>query len=73
MCRVRVAVQDDIVFCNADAGEFQAALTGRKLVAVHRRGKNLWMQFDKPPHATFHFGMSGAFAVKGEKGTSYER
>ncbi len=40
-------------------------LSGRRVVAVRRHGKQLWFELDEPPMPLFHFGMTGAFHVPG--------
>ena len=45
------------------AAEFSAALTGRRLRAVARRGKYLWMPLDDDFALSAHLGMSGQFRV----------
>ena len=55
------AAEDDIVYDGVSPRSFARTLKGRKVEAVHRRGKQLWMTLDQPPHALFHFGMTGSF------------
>lgn len=38
-----------------------SALTGRTVLACHRRGKQMWWTLDRGPHPLWHFGMTGAF------------
>lgn len=51
--------------------QLKGAMEGKTLVDVGRRGKQLWFTFagrgtDKDgPSVLFHFGMTGAFVVKG--------
>ena len=52
---------DPIVFEGVSAARFTRALTGRRVVAVRRRGKHLWLVLDRRPWPTFHFGMAGGF------------
>jgi len=54
-------VEDPIVFEEVTPGAFQHRLTHKQVIAVHRRGKQLWFELDQPPHPLFHFGMTGAF------------
>lgn len=57
-----VAVDDgDSYVCRPHApGEIAAALTGRRLTAVHRRGKFMWAQTDDDgPDLGLHLGMAG--------------
>lgn len=56
-----VALEDDIVFKDCEAEEVAAALRGKTLKGVERRGKYLWFQFDTGPCPLFHFGMTGRF------------
>ncbi|CAM9174791.1 unnamed protein product [Pylaiella littoralis] len=59
---------DDIVIGEGvTAKGLKSSLEGRKIVELRRRGKQMWFVLDKPPHPLFHFGMTGAFTVKGEK------
>lgn len=55
------AAEDDIVYDGVSPKSFARTLKGRKVEAVHRRGKQLWMTLDQPPHPLFHFGMTGSF------------
>jgi formamidopyrimidine-DNA glycosylase len=41
------------------AGDFEAALTGRTIVAARRRGKYLWLPLDSGDALVAHLGMSG--------------
>ena len=53
---------DGIVYEGVTPRKFASALRGRKVVGVHRRGKQLWMRLDGDgPHPLFHFGMTGSF------------
>jgi formamidopyrimidine-DNA glycosylase len=56
-------------------GEIRAALVGRQLTAVHRRGKSMWCetgpsgdQNTPGPHLGIHLGMSGRILIAGEQG-----
>lgn len=60
--RVKCA-EDRIVFDGFAPSTVQRKLTGRRVEAVHRRGKQLWFELDEGPHPLFHFGMTGAFRV----------
>jgi formamidopyrimidine-DNA glycosylase len=61
---VEVAVVPDrIVFAGVSAAKFAAALRGRRVLKVHRKGKQLWMQLDERPWPLFHFGMTGSFEL----------
>jgi formamidopyrimidine-DNA glycosylase len=60
-----VAVDDtDTYVCRPHApGEIAAALTGRRLVSAHRRGKFLWAETDGGPELGLHLGMSGRIVL----------
>jgi formamidopyrimidine-DNA glycosylase len=65
-----VAVDDrDTYVCRPHApGEIAAALTGRRLVSAHRRGKFLWAETDDDgPELGLHLGMAGRIAVDEEE------
>ncbi len=53
--------EDVIVFDGVTPAVFQRALKHKRVLAVHRRGKQLWFELDQSPHPLFHFGMTGAF------------
>ena len=57
---------DPIVFGRIPASRFRRTLTGRRVVAVRRRGKHLWFELDRRPWPSFHFGMTGGFHTPGE-------
>jgi formamidopyrimidine-DNA glycosylase len=45
-------------------GDLKAALTGRRLVAAHRRGKSMWCDTsDDGPALGIHLGMSGKIVI----------
>jgi formamidopyrimidine-DNA glycosylase len=52
---------DPIVFEGVSAARVTRALRGRRVMAVRRRGKHLWLALDRRPWPTFHFGMAGGF------------
>src|SRR3954463_7420670 len=61
-----VAVDDrDTYVCRPHpAGEIAAALTGRRLVSAHRRGKFLWAETDGDgPELGLHRGVAGRIVV----------
>lgn len=60
--RVKCA-EDRIVYDGVAPSTVQRKLRGRRVEAVHRRGKQLWFELDQGPHPLFHFGMTGAFRV----------
>jgi formamidopyrimidine-DNA glycosylase len=48
-------------------GEIAQALTGRELVAVHRRGKSMWLETSEDgPVLGLHLGMAGRIAIDEE-------
>ena len=53
------SVVDDMMMPGLSPRRFAAALAGRRVMAVERRGKFLWLRFDQPPHLVMHFGMTG--------------
>jgi len=60
----RVATVDDpIVYEGVTPRRFARALAGRRVLAVKRKGKHLWMVLDAPPFPLFHFGMTGSFEL----------
>ncbi len=61
---VRVCCAEDrIVFDSVAPSTVARKLRGRRVEAVHRHGKQLWLELDAPPHPLFHFGMTGAFCA----------
>ena len=66
-------VVDDKVFVDVEPGEFERALAGRAVVASARHGKQLWWRLRGDDAATpcFHFGMTGAFVLRGCEGLRY--
>lgn len=56
-------VPDPIVYEGVSPGRFASALRGRRVEAVRRKGKHLWMELDRRPWPLFHFGMTGSFQV----------
>ena len=59
------AADDRIVFEGVAPQDFERAMVGRIVRAVHRRGKHLFFELDERPWPLFHFGMTGAFCVPG--------
>jgi formamidopyrimidine-DNA glycosylase len=60
----RVFTADDpIVYEGVSPRRFAAALRGRLVRAIHRKGKHLWMALDERPYPLFHFGMTGSFEL----------
>jgi formamidopyrimidine-DNA glycosylase len=56
-------VDDPIVYDAVGPRDFARALRGRRVLAVRRRGKHLWLELDRRPWPLFHFGMTGSFRV----------
>lgn len=54
-------VADRVVYHKVPPRRLAAAISGRTVVAVHRKGKHLWMELDERPWPGFHFGMTGSF------------
>jgi len=68
---------DDIVFENVgekSEESYRSALLGKTLKQVHRKGKQLWFEFFErdSPCVLFHFGMTGAFVIKGQTISKYK-
>lgn len=55
---------DRIVCCDQDPREIEAVLLGSAVRAACRHGKQLWLEFDRPPHLLIHFGMTGALQTR---------
>lgn len=63
--------EDDIVL--EEPSELCECLTGRRILAVRRRGKQLWCELDGTgKHPLFHFGMTGAFTIQGVDAMQYK-
>lgn len=58
---------DPIVYEGTTPETAQAHLLGRRVDAVRRWGKLLWMELDALPWPSFHFGMTGAFRTQGRE------
>jgi formamidopyrimidine-DNA glycosylase len=52
---------DPIVFEGLTPARFRRALLGRRVRGVCRHGKHLWLELDRRPWPSFHFGMTGGF------------
>ena len=50
---------DPIVFERLAPARMRRALLGRRVIAVRRHGKHLWLELDRRPWPCFHFGMAG--------------
>ncbi|XP_073048408.1 formamidopyrimidine-DNA glycosylase isoform X2 [Primulina eburnea] len=64
---------DPKVIDGVSPSDFEASIVGKRIVAAHRKGKNMWLQLDSPPFPSFQFGMTGAVYVKGVAVTKYKR
>ena len=61
---VEAYVADDpIVFEGIAPARFRRALVGRRVKAVRRHGKHLWLELDRRPWPCLHFGMTGGIHV----------
>jgi formamidopyrimidine-DNA glycosylase len=59
-----VAARDDpIVFAGWAPARIRRALLGRRVRAVRRHGKHLWLELDRRPWLAVHFGMAGGLAT----------
>ncbi|CAN6337770.1 unnamed protein product [Urochloa humidicola] len=67
------AAEDTKVIDGVARDRLEAALVGRTIAAARRKGKNLWLELDSPPHPTFQFGMAGAIHIKGVELSKYKR
>ena len=72
--RVHRPIIDDKVFVDVAAGQFERALSGRKITHSKRHGKQLWWQLDGNDALVpcFHFGMTGAVIVRGVAAPLYK-
>jgi len=53
---------DDPIVCDGRGpAEIRRALAGRRVNGVGRHGKHLWLELDRRPWPSFHFGMTGGF------------
>src|SRR5581483_8715571 len=59
---------DPIVFEGVAPARIRRALLGRRVKAVRRHGKHLWLELDRRPWPCLHFGMTGGFHTP-DKGT----
>ncbi|XP_073148934.1 formamidopyrimidine-DNA glycosylase isoform X2 [Henckelia pumila] len=64
---------DPKVIDGVSPSDFEASIVGKRIVAAHRKGKNMWLQLDSPPFPSFQFGMAGAVYIKGVAVTKYKR
>ena len=54
---------DPIVYAGVTPRRLAAALRGRRVDRVGRKGKHLWLELDRRPWPVFHFGMTGRFKI----------
>ncbi len=54
---------DPIVFEGVAPARVRRALVGRRVKAVRRHGKHLWLELDRRPWPCLHFGMTGGIHV----------
>jgi len=59
---------DSIVYEGVTPRRFRTGIRGRTVRAALRKGKHLWLELDRRPWPTFHFGMGGDFHVYREPG-----
>ena len=59
---------DPIVFERLPLARMRQALLGRRVLAVRRHGKHLWLELDRRPWPCFHFGMAGGFHAPAARG-----
>jgi formamidopyrimidine-DNA glycosylase len=57
------ALPDPIVYAGVTPRRMAAALRGRRVLRVGRKGKHLWLELDRRPWPVFHFGMTGRVRV----------
>ncbi|GAQ81163.1 formamidopyrimidine-DNA glycosylase [Klebsormidium nitens] len=71
---IKVVCEDDeTVIQDVKPAELARELEGRTVKAVQRKGKSLWFEMaDDGPWPSFHFGMTGSFAVQGVESVKYK-
>ena len=57
----RVSCANDSIVFEDGSTRTRRALSGRTIVSVHRRGKQIWCALDRRPWPVFHLGMTGGF------------
>jgi formamidopyrimidine-DNA glycosylase len=66
---VGVVVADDaIVFEQVPPARIRRALRGRRVRAVRRHGKHFWLELDRRPWLSVHFGMAGGLHTSRRRG-----
>ncbi|KAH9304137.1 hypothetical protein KI387_008541, partial [Taxus chinensis] len=68
-----IIADDPKVIEGVSPSALEKALVGKRIIAAHRKGKNMWLQLDTPPFPSFQFGMTGAVYIKGVSVTKYKR
>eukprot|EP00850_Spirogloea_muscicola_P018052 SM000161S02434 [mRNA] locus=s161:189870:193004:+ [translate_table: standard] len=68
-----VVEADSLVIDGISPQQLRDGLVGRVVTAAGRKGKNLWMELDRRPWPTFHFGMTGHIMIQGEHVAQYMR
>jgi len=68
---LETGVEDDKCFKDVGEAAFVKAVLNKRLVDTHRKGKQGWLEFEGDSFVLFHFGMTGAFSVKGEQPLKY--
>lgn len=63
---------DRIVFDGVTPTTVSRRLKNRRVEAVRRRGKQLWVELDARPWPLFHLGMTGHWRSPGDDGLVYE-
>ncbi len=57
--------EDPIVLEGVSPARVRRALLGQRVLGARRHGKHLWLELDRRPWPTFHFGMSGGLYTPG--------
>ena len=66
--------EDPIVYEGVAPDRVRRALVGRRVKAVRRHGKHLWLELDRRPWPCLHFGMTGGiYASKADPGGAARR
>ena len=66
--------EDPIVYEGVAPARVRRALVGRRVKAVRRHGKHLWLELDRRPWPCLHFGMTGGiYASRAHPGGAARR
>jgi formamidopyrimidine-DNA glycosylase len=66
--------EDPIVYEGVAPARVRLALVGRRVKAVRRHGKHLWLELDRRPWPCLHFGMTGGiYASRAHPGGAARR